>query len=149
MMSKIFIPITGSDASKIVVDKAVETAAFLNAKLVAIHVLDKESLAKLQRYKIFIEEESSIFGQSLQRDAEKYLDYAKRAASKYHVDIETVLLEGDPYLEIYQFIKNDVSRQKFVMIAREPHSDNFMDTFGTLEKKLLRSELAVMIAGEH
>ncbi|MGL4388242.1 MAG: universal stress protein [Brevinema sp.] len=148
MNCKIFIPITGSDTSKIVTDRAVKTAAFLNAKLIAIHVLDKEALAKLQRYKIFIEEESLMFGESLKRDAEKYLEYAKRAAAHYYVDLETVLLEGDPYGEIIQYIKNDSSREKFVMIAREPHSDNFIDSFGILEKRLLRSNLPIMIAGE-
>ncbi|MGL4562885.1 MAG: universal stress protein [Brevinema sp.] len=148
MNCKIFIPITGSDTSKIVTDRAVKIAAFLNAKIVAIHVLDQEALAKLQRYKIFIEEESFRFGESLKRDAEKYLEYAKRVASHYHVDLETVLLEGDPYHEMHQYIKNDNGHQKFVMIAREPRSDNFIDSFGSLEKRLLRSELPIIIAGE-
>ncbi len=53
MTCKIFVPITGSNESKIATDKAVETAAMLNAKIVAVNVLDKDSLAKLQRYKIF------------------------------------------------------------------------------------------------
>ena len=109
MMCKIFVPITGSDESKKATDKAVEVAAFLNAKIVAIHVLDNESIAKLQRYKIFIEEESSIFGESLKRDAEKYLDYAKHVAQSFHVEIETVLLEGDPFMELQQYIRNDPS----------------------------------------
>ncbi|MGL4393879.1 MAG: universal stress protein [Brevinema sp.] len=148
MNCKIFIPVTSSDTSKIVTDRAVKTAAFLNAKIVAIHVLDKEALAKLQRYKIFLEEESAMFGDSLKRDAEKYLDYVKRAAHQYQVQLETVLLEGDPYAELIQYIKGDPCTEKFVMIAREPNSDNFIDSFGTLEKKLLRSNLAIMIAGE-
>ncbi len=148
MMCKIFVPITGSDESKKATDKAVEVAAFLNAKIVAIHVLDNESIAKLQRYKIFIEEESSIFGESLKRDAEKYLDYAKHVAQSFHVEIETVLLEGDPFMELQQYIRNDPSSQKFIMIARTKDSDSFIETFGSLEKKLMRSDLSIMIAGE-
>jgi len=148
MICKIFVPITGSDASKTATDKAIETAAFLNAKVVAIHVLDKESIAKLQRYKMFIEEESSIFGESLKRDAEKYLEYAKKVAQLYHVEIETVLLEGDPYLEINQYVQNDPAGQKFIMLARTKDKDSFIESFGTLEKKVLRSGLAIMIAGE-
>ncbi len=95
MICKIFVPITGSDESKIATDKAVETAAMINAKIIAVNVLDKDSLAKLQRYKIFIEEESNVFGESLKKDAEKYLEYAKNTANSFHVDIETVLLEGE------------------------------------------------------
>lgn len=148
MVCKIFVPITGSDASKTATDKAVETAAFLNAKVIAIHVLDKESIAKLQRYKIFIEEESSVFGESLKRDAEKYLEYAKQIAQSYHVDIDTILLEGDPFLEINQFVQNDPAGQKFIMLARTKDSESFIDSFGSLEKKILRSGLSIMIAGD-
>ncbi|MGL5955157.1 MAG: universal stress protein [Brevinema sp.] len=148
MICKIFVPITGSDESKIATDKAVETAALLNARIVAVHVLDQESLAKLQRYKIFIEEESNTFGESLRRDAEKYLEYAKTAANAFHVDIETVLLEGEPYKEIYQLVRNDPASQKFVMIAAAKNSDSFISSFGVLEKKILRSGLPVMVAGD-
>ncbi|SFB77034.1 Nucleotide-binding universal stress protein, UspA family [Brevinema andersonii] len=148
MITRIFVPITGTDESKIATEKAIETAVFLNAKVTAIYVLDKESLAKLQRYKIFIEEESSVFGDNLRRDAEKYLEYAKRIASSYHIDIETVLLEGDPFLEIKNFIKKNPAQHKFVMIAKVPNSENFIDSFGSLEKKMLRSGLGIMIAGE-
>ncbi len=148
MMCKIFVPITGSDESKVATDKAVETAAMINAKIVAVHVLDKDSLAKLQRYKIFIEEESAMFGESLKKDAEKYLEYAKSAANSFHVDIETALLEGDPYAEIFQLVRNDPSSQKFVMIASTKNSTSFIESFGALEKKLLRSGLPIMVAGD-
>lgn len=147
MITKIFVPIMGSDESKIATEKAVEIAAFLNAKLAAVHVLDKESLAKLQRYKIFIEEEASGFGSSLQKDAEKYLEYARQTASHFHVDVETALLEGDPFLELQHHIQNDSAQNKFVVIARSPHSESFADSFGSLEKKLLRSKLQVIVVG--
>lgn len=147
-MCKIFVPITGSDESKLATDKAVETAAMLNAKIVAVHVLDKDSLAKLQRYKIFIEEESAIFGDSLRRDAEKYLEYARNTANSYHVEIETIFLEGDPYMEIYQLVMNDPSSQKFLMLAPIKNALSFIESFGAIEKKLLRSGLSIMIAGD-
>lgn len=148
MMCKIFVPITGSDESKLATDKAVETAAILNAKIVAVNVLDNESLAKLQRYKIFIEEESNVFGESLRRDAEKYLEYARNMANSYHVEIETMLLEGDPYTEIYKLVMNDPSSQKFLMLAPIKDASNFIESFGALEKKLLRSGLSIIIAGD-
>ncbi len=148
MMCKIFVPITGSNESKVATDKAVEIAAMINAKIVAVHVLDKDSLAKLQRYKIFIEEESNMFGESLRRDAEKYLEYAKTVANSFHVDIETVLLEGEPYAEIFQLVRNDPTSQKFVMVASTKDAPSFIESFGTLEKKLLRSKLTVIVAGD-
>ncbi len=148
MICKIFVPITGSDESKFSIDKAVEIAASLNAKIVAINVLDKDSLAKLQRYKIFIEEESDVFGESLRRDAEKYLKYAQNVADSFHVSIETVLLEGEPYGEIFKYIRNDPASQKFVMITSTKNSDSFIESFGALEKKILRSGLSIMIAGD-
>lgn len=147
MITKIFVPIMGSDESKVATEKAVEIAAFLNAKLVAIHVLDKESLAKLQRYKIFIEEEASGFGSSLQKDAEKYLDYARQTAAHFHVDVETVLLEGDPYLEMQTHIQKDTAQNKFVVVARNVRAEGFSESFGSLEKKILRSKLQVIVVG--
>lgn len=148
MMCKIFVPVTGSNESKQAIDKAVEMAAVLNAKISAINVLDKDSLAKLQRYKIFIEEESAMFGDSLRRDAEKYLDYARNIANSYHVEIETVSLEGEPFTEIYQHVQNDASSQKFVMIAGVKDAHSFIETYGAIEKKLLRSGLSIIIAGD-
>ncbi|MGL5721728.1 MAG: universal stress protein [Brevinema sp.] len=147
MNTKIFVPVMGSDESKIATEKAVELAAILNAKLVAIHVLDKESLAKLQRYKIFIEEEASGFGNSLQKDAEKYLNYVQQTAAQFHVDTETVLLEGDPFLEIQHYIQKEATQNKILVIARTMGAETFTDSFGSLEKKLLRSKLSVVVVG--
>lgn len=147
MITKIFVPIMGNDESKIAVDKAVQIAAFLNTKLVAIHVFDKESIAKLQRYKFFIEEEASGFSNSLKKDSEKYLEYAKQVAARFHVSIETVLLEGDPFLELIHYITNDMAQNKFVVVARTPDASTFNDGFATLEKKILRSKLQVIVVG--
>lgn len=147
MMSRIFVPITGSDESKIAIDRAVEIAAMINAHIFAIYVLDNESIARLERYKIFVEEEASIFAESLKKDAQKYLDYAKNKGKDFHVHVDTVLLEGELFSEFKNFINEDHGLQKFVVIARSKHSDSFIEAFGVLEKKLLRSTLSVIVVG--
>lgn len=148
MVSRLFVPVTGSDESKIAIDKAVEIATMINAKVVAVYVLDNESIERLERYKIFVEEEASIFGESLKKDAQKYLDYATNKGKDFHLTVETILLEGDLFTEFENFVDKDIGLQKFVLLARSTNSDSFIEAFGTMEKKLLRSKFSVIVVGE-
>lgn len=149
-MSKIYVPITGPSESKRAIHKAVELAHPLNLEVTVINVIDKESIAKLQRYKIFIEEESSMFTESMHKNAEKYLNYAKKVGEQYGVRVHTVLLEGDPYSEIYDYIRNDSASPKLVMVGKKTEVDLFKDLFGNIEKKLImKTDFNIIIAGDN
>lgn len=147
-MGKIFVPIVGPSETKRAIAKAVDIARELDLELIAINVVDKESIAKLQRYKIFIEEESAMFEDSMKRDAEKYLNYAKKIGEEHGVRVSSVLLEGDPFSEIYDHIRNENDDLVFVCIAKKPDASNCKDVFGAIEKKiLLKTKFDIIIVG--
>lgn len=148
-MNKIYVPITGPTETKSALKRAVHLARAYNMELVAINVIDQESIAKLQRYKIFIEEESSMFTDSMKKDAEKYLNYAKKIGEQHGVRVSTTLLEGDPFSEIFEYIRNDKSSADLVCIAPKTEGELLKDRFGAIEKKLLlKTGFDFIIAGE-
>lgn len=147
-MGKIFVPIVGPSETKRAIAKAVDIARELDLELIAINVVDKESIAKLQRYKIFIEEESAMFEDSMKRDAEKYLNYAKKIGEEHGVRVSSILLEGDPFSEIYDHIRNENDDLVFVCIAKKPDASSCKDIFGAIEKKiLLKTKFDIIIVG--
>lgn len=148
-MNRIFVPITGPSETKKAIKRAVELAHVYGMEVCAINVLDQESLAKLQRFKIFIEEESSQFAESMKKDAEKYLDYARKIGEQHGVRVSTVLLEGDPYSEIYEYIRKEAHSHDLVCLGVKTEGEVIKDRFGAIEKKLItRSGFDFLIAGE-
>ena len=148
-MAKIFVPICGPSETKRAISRAVDYARELNLEVVAINVIDQESIAKLQRFKIFIEEESSMFADSMRKDAEKYLNYAHKVGVEHGVRVSPVLLEGDPYTEIYEHIRNEAENETtLVCVARKKDGETLKESFGALERKLiLKTKFDIIIAG--
>ena len=148
-MGKIFVPVTGPSESKKAINYAVNIAKLFNLELVVINVIDKESLSKLERYRIFVEEESALFKEDMKKDAEKYLNYAKKLAEQANVNIITVLLEGDPFTLLQEYINNDPDKLKFVCIAKRNETEIINEIFGSIEKKLItRTNFNIIIVGE-
>jgi nucleotide-binding universal stress UspA family protein len=148
-MQKIYIPICGASEAKRAIQKGIETAKRFDLEAVVINVLDQESINKLQRYKIFVDEESAMFSDSLKRDAEKYLHYAEKIAEGVGISVKKVLLEGDPFSEIIEYIKNDSADARLVCIAKRRESQDCRDLFGVVERKLLsQTDFDLIVAGE-
>ncbi len=146
-MIRIFVPITGARETRRALRRAVDIAGELNAKLYVIYVVDTASVAKLERFKIFVQDESQEFLEGLKKDAERYMNYARKLAEKKGVDIETVTLEGRVFEEFTDFVEE--SGRGFVVIGKR-NTDSFdSETFGKLEKRLiLRTDFDIIIAGE-
>lgn len=148
-MGKIYIPITGSPEAKKAVVKAITLAKAFNMEVVAISVIDSKLILKLERYKIFIQEESSIFADSMKKNTEKYLGYAKKKAESEGVKVTDVLLEGNPYDKIIEFIKHDEEPVKIICIAKKSGGEAMKDIFSDLERKiLLFAPFDIIVVGE-
>lgn len=148
-MGKIYVPICGPTESKRAINKAVKIAREMNLELVAINVIDMESIAKLQRFKIFVEEESAMFSESMRKDAQKYLNYVQKVGDQYGIRVSTVLLEGDPFTEIAEYIRNDKAGMFFVCVAKKKDADLLKEVFGNIEKKLLmKTNFDIIVVGE-
>ena len=147
-MNKIYVPITGAVETKKALNYAIRFAHRFNRELIAVNVIDRESISKLQRYKIFIEEESSMFAESLKKDAEKYLNYAKKLGEQEGVRVSTVLLEGDPFHELVEFFEKEIVDGDLIALSRRSEATIIKDLFGKIEKKLLfKTEFPFVICG--
>lgn len=148
-MGKIYVPVTDSPEIKSALKHAVELASRLNYTVCAMYAVNRELAAKLERYKIFLSEESADFTSSMRQNCEKYLNYAKSFGEEHGVKIETISLEGEPFEEMETFIKKDASDIKILCIAKKSGGELMKDIFGPLERKfLLYSPVDILVAGD-
>lgn len=149
-MGRIYLPITGSPEGKKAIVKVMEIAHNWNMEVVAISILDQELINKLERYKIFLEEESSIFKDTMHKDAEKYLQYVKKVAESKGVKISEVLLIGEPYKAIMDYLKSEPDADKFIFIAKKSGGEYMKDIFSVVERKILLSApYNIIVVGDH
>ena len=103
-MSRIYFPLTGSAENRKAIAKVISFAGSFNLKLTAISVVNNELLYKMERYKIFIKEETTIIKDGMTKDAENYLDHVKKLGSEGGVDVTPVLLKAIP-IHVYGLYK--------------------------------------------
>ena len=97
MEKKILVAVDGSKVSDKAMERAVDMAKSMGAKIVAVHVVDERVIT------IYAEAAGESVKEILQKFehvAEKYLDYAKKIALKHGVHVETRILRGTPCAEI-------------------------------------------------
>jgi nucleotide-binding universal stress UspA family protein len=75
-------------------------AKIYRCRLVAVYVVDTATLKELLLSKIFVEDESAEYEQSLEATGRHYLDYVSELAKKKGVAAETVLRRGSISTEI-------------------------------------------------
>ena len=73
---------------------AIKFASELNAELYAVTVVDTETLYRLTKMRLFVEEEKEEFEMDLERTASKNLNYIKEQGKSHKLDIKTFLLKG-------------------------------------------------------
>lgn len=100
LFSKLLVAISGSDASIHAAKYAIIMAKQFKCSLTAVYVVDTATLRQLTMSKIFIQEESSEYEQSLEANGERYLSFVSELAQSKGVKIEKVLCHGAVYTEI-------------------------------------------------
>jgi nucleotide-binding universal stress UspA family protein len=73
---------------------AVELARALKTKICAVTVVDTETLARLLKGRILVQDEVEEFERDLASSSERYLRMAAKAAQEAGVEVEEVLLKG-------------------------------------------------------
>src|SRR5208283_2166671 len=116
---RIYFPLTGSAENRKAIPRVITLAGSLNMNMTAITVVNNELLLKMERYRIFIQEETSIIKEGMTRDAQIYLNHVKKLGKDAGVDVSTVLLEGDPYSMIMDFIKHENEEKKIVCVVKK------------------------------
>lgn len=135
-MGKLFVPVTGPMETKHAIAKAVAVARQSGFSLCVLYVIDRESVARLERYKVFISEEASYLTDGMKRDADKYLAYARKTGESSGVAVETRVLEGDVAEEIARAFQDDPDEIKIMCLARKSDGETVKESLGSIERKL-------------
>ncbi len=136
-MGKIYFPVTGSPESRKAIPKVISISRDFHLDLTAIAVVNHELLLKMERYRIFIEEETSIIKNGMAKDADRYLNYIQKLGKENGVNVTPVMMEGDPYSRFIDYIKHDESDRKIVCIIKKCGGEFLKDIFSPIERKLL------------
>lgn len=126
----ILLVVDGTESSVKAAEYALRLVQATRGKLVAISVVDVDTLRKLASAHILVEQEMGEFERELERNQRRHLDYVAQRAGKAKVAIETVLRKGvchSAVLAEQKAIKADViimggfrsSYTKHDLVARE------------------------------
>ncbi len=148
-MGRIFVPMLATAESKRVLQGAVDFAKRFGMEVVVINVIDRDLILKLERYKIFVQEESALFSQSVRGNAEKYLVYEKKLGEEAGVSVREVLLEGNPFERIMDTVREDDAAVKVICVAKKDAGDTLKERMSDVERKILiQSVYPVLVLGD-
>jgi nucleotide-binding universal stress UspA family protein len=105
---KIMVATDGSELVKKAIDAAIEMSKFSQAKLYAIHVIPLGDFYSSMPPSIDAEW-IEIMQEHLRVEAEEAVAYVENAGKAANIEVEPVILEGKPAIEIVDFAeKNDI-----------------------------------------
>ncbi|MCI0559030.1 MAG: universal stress protein [Nitrososphaera sp.] len=100
MLSKILIPVDGSDNSFRALEHALLVAKSTGAQITAMHVIESPPTVYVQSQKLLDELLANY-----KRESAKILDKCEEIAEKSGVKLDTVIAEGDPATSITEYAK--------------------------------------------
>ena len=100
LISNIVTGVTGSDASIMAAKYAIVMSKIYRCRLNAVYVVDTATIKQLTLSKIFIQEESIEYEQSLEANGARYLSFVEELAHAKGVKVEKQIRKGAVYTEI-------------------------------------------------
>jgi nucleotide-binding universal stress UspA family protein len=138
---KIMIATDGSELVKRAVDVAIEIAKLSEAKMYAVHVIALEGNSIIHSRD---EELKKALREQLTTEGKKATDYVENIGRTANVEVESIILEGNPANEILDFAeRNDVD-----LIVMGTHGKTGFERFliGSVSENVVRhSERAVLV----
>jgi nucleotide-binding universal stress UspA family protein len=100
LLRTIVVAVSGSEASINAAKYAIAMARSYHTKVIAVYVVDTATLRELLLSRIFVEDESADYAQSLEQNGHRYLNYVEELGRKKGVEIEKVLRRGSIATEV-------------------------------------------------
>ncbi|RLF49149.1 MAG: universal stress protein [Thermoplasmata archaeon] len=98
---RILIATDGSEYTKTAVEKGLSLAKLIGAKVTALYVIDMRSLAMIPPDEI-----TTPIYEIMRREGEEAVAYVENLGKSMGVEVETVVLEGNPAEEIIRLGKD-------------------------------------------
>lgn len=115
----------------------VSLAEQMGLAIVGVFVVDKESLLKLERYRIFVSEEVAHLSEGLVKEGEKRCAKLQRLCEERGVEFYAVVLEGDPLHDFLRYVNEDECEGKIIGVVRRGCGAMFRDIFDPLSRQIL------------
>jgi len=116
--------------------------------IVGVYVVDRESLLKLERYRIFVSDEVAHLSDGLVKEGEKRLAKLHAVCEAKAVEFYPVLLEGDPLHDFLRYVNEDTCERKIIGVVRRGCGAMFRDIFDALSRQIvLETPQEVFIVG--
>lgn len=147
LFSHIVVAISGSDASVSAAKYAVVMAKQYHCRLSAAYVVDIATIRQLTLSKIFIQEESQDYEQSLEANGERYLSFVEELARAKGVKVEREIRRGAIYTEILKVA--DEKKADFIILGGWEKDRNPRDIISQAHREImLNAKCSVLLVKE-
>jgi nucleotide-binding universal stress UspA family protein len=147
LFNNVLVAISGSDASINASKYAIMISKIYKCKLTAIYVVDTATLKELLISKIFVEDESVEYEQSLVDNGHRYLNYIEELALKKGVNIDKLLRNGSIYAEILK--ASEEVKADLIILGGWEQNRNMRDLISHSHKEvLMNAKASVLVVKE-
>ena len=140
--SSVLLLVDGTDAAVRAADYAIALCQFAGARLVAVAVVDTETLRNLVSSRIMLEAEMKEFEAELRLSFDRHLRNLQLAASDRNVQIDTLLLRGSTHSAFLE----EIRRRKPDLVVMAGYSSSFLKRdLAARERQLVLDEATAPI----
>ena len=99
-MKSIIVALAGGASSIITARYAIYLAKLLQAKLIAIYVIDEKAIQELLKSRIFVEIEAREYEIDMEQQSKFFMQRVKALAENKKVEFEFLILRGEVHTEV-------------------------------------------------
>ena len=137
VFKRIMLVLDGSEAAMMAAEVAVRMAVESSSHLVAISVIDTETLRQLLSKRILVSAEMQDFEAELEQSARRSLRFLEQLARENKVEVETVILKGS----VHNVVVSEERKRRcdLIVMGSFQHSATQMDV-AARERQLIMEE---------
>ncbi len=148
LFQNILVLITGSEASVNAAKYAVLMAKLYRCRVHAVYVVDTATIKTLTLNRIFIEEESMEYEQSLKETGGRYLAYIHELGLEKKVEVITEMMQGSVSSEVLNYAdKNKIDA--ILLGSEDAQTENSKDLLAaTFHSILTNAKCSLLLVNE-
>lgn len=147
LLSNIVVAVSGSDASINAAKYGILLSKYYNCSLTAVYVVDTATLKQLLLTRIFIEEESNEYEESLETNGRRYLNYVEELGRKKGIPVETVIRKGAIFSEVLKLA--DERNVDLILLGGWERDRSYRDVISTAHREIIyQAKCSVLVVKE-
>ncbi len=147
LFQTVLVAVSGSEQSINAAKYGIALAKSYRSRLLAVYVVDTDTLKELLLTRIFVEEESADYQRSLEQNGLRYLEYVAELGKKKGVTVEKHLRRGAVPTEIIDAAEE--SGADLILLGAFEGQTNLRDLLGRQHREILRNaKCSILIVKE-